>query len=141
RYGARESGAHGRVAGAAGKGDRGRGGRGHRLDPAAQPPDRGGSHAGHLLRCAADPLRPGRLRGLGGQRLFLGQHAAEPRPHCDGLGGAGLARSGAGEFRARYHRSGGGCLHDALASDRDRGQNQSRMTYLDYQATTPLAPE
>ena len=59
-------------------GDRAVGRRWSSADASPRHPRSARRDAGNGARGAADPLRPRRDRGLGGQRLLVGQHEAEP---------------------------------------------------------------
>ncbi len=73
--------------------------------------DRRLSHARARRDDSVDPVRHGRDRSIGGQRLFVGEHEAEPCTGRDGLERGRLARSGAGELRAIDDRGRCRCLH------------------------------
>src|SRR5262249_23707131 len=79
---------------------------------------------------------------LGRQCLFLGEHQAKPCPRGDGLGRGCGARGDPGELRPHHHRGGDRPLRRRMEPHRRAAQGSvSAPIYLDYQATTPLAPE
>ena len=103
--------------------------------------DRRGCPAGRVERSAAGPVRPCRHRGFRRKRLLVGQDEGEracsrrwaSRPTIAG----GFLRV---SFGPHDERGRGRRLPRRMAADR-RARQRGGMIYLDYQATTPVAPE
>ena len=91
---------------------------------------------------AADPVRPGGHRGLGRQRLLVGQRSS--RSHVlaamgwDEAAAREVIRVSFGPDTSRADVDRFGEAWRACSRERRR---RDGMIYLDYQATTPLAPE
>ena len=111
---------------------------------AASPPPPGDRQLPHARRRrddAADPLRPGGHRGQRRQRLLVRVDEAQPCAGRDGLERGGEPRGNPHQLRPRYGRGGCGARDRDLARGDAGNPPLRRMIYLDYQATTPLAPE
>ena len=110
-------------------------------DSAAAGDDRRGRAARGVERVAAGPVRPRRDRGVGGQRLLVGQDEGQRGARRDG----GRARRRGG-VPARQLRPGDRARPRSTPSSTEWRRIAERMRargmiYLDYQATTPVAPE
>ena len=90
----------------------------------------------------AGPVRPRRHRGVGGQRLL--ERGDEGEPGAEGDAGRSCASRRA-VIRVSFGPSTSEADVDALprrmAADRRACRPAGGMIYLDYQATTPVAPE
>src|SRR5205814_450910 len=75
------------------------------------------------------------------QRLFVGQDAGEQRPHRNEPAPGHRRQFCPRELRSAYERSGGRALPLRVAANQEARTSRSGMIYLDYQATTPVAPE
>ena len=97
---------------------------------------------GATERGAAGPARPRRDRGVGGQRLLVGQGQGEP---CAGGDGGRADEVAAGFLRISFgpddQRGRRRRLPRRVAAAIAERRRAGGMIYLDYQATTPLAPE
>src|SRR6185369_17003129 len=79
--------------------------------------------------------------GFGGKRLLVWKHEAEPRAGGDGCSGRDCRVGNPRELRPQHQRSRYRTVHGRVATHRRPCQGSRCMIYLDYQATTPLAPE
>ena len=87
------------------------------------------------------PVRPCRTVGIGGERLFIRKHEAEPRARRDGRPRRDRIVRDLRQLRALDKRGGCRTLPRRVVQDRRPCQGAGGMIYLDYQATTPVAPE
>ena len=102
---------------------------------------RRGRAAGRVERLAAGPVRPRRHRGVGGQRLLVGQD--EGKRACSRRWASRRDVAGsvpADQLRPAHQRSRRRRLPCRMAAHR-APRSRGGMIYLDYQATTPVAPE
>src|SRR3546814_917603 len=100
------------------------------------------SHARRRVFGATHSVRYGGHFRFRGQRLFIRNAEGESCPDGYGLGCQGSGRGGAGELWAVHHACGCRAVSWYLEQHLRAGKALMGSTiYLDYQATTPLAPE
>ena len=75
------------------------------------------------------------------KRLLFGQHEAEPGARGDGRSRRNCGMHDSSQLRAGNERDRHRALPRRVARHREPCQGPRRMIYLDYQATTPIAPE
>ena len=108
---------------------------------AAHRHDRRVCHAGRRQRQPAGSARPRRHCGVGGQRLLVGQHEAEPGARGDGRRSRNRSSASSGSASGRRPARRMSTASSANGAVSRTAPGRGRMIYLDYQATTPVAPE
>ena len=113
----------------------------HRRGERAEPLHRRLCNAGRRQRQPARAARPRGDFGVGGQRLFVREHEAQPGARRDGRRARDVELRRQGKLRTGNQRRGHRPVRHRMAADCRALIGPRRMIYLDYQATTPVAPE